>query len=444
MICLANIASKWYHINNMYLGANMISNNKLDPKYIDVLDGIRALSVIIVLIFHFWQQTWIFPNIRTPFLRFLKIESIDFTKLVTTGYLFVDMLVLLSSFLLFLPVMRQVFLNDSRLDVRLYIKKRIARILPSYYFSVLVLFFVFALPNGQYPSRAIAYKDLITHLTFTQTLFCQTYLQTKCGDVLWTLAVEVWFYILFPFIAKLIEKRDSLPNQKSVVSSVSIIMILFLAMHIITIYWNKAYVNKPNAYLAMYINQLPAFMGTYANGMLGAMLYVLAVKYLCRSRAVSIAATVLSVLCLLYIITLIKDCERLSANDKQLWQVSKRYLLTGSFTVFILSSVLSARWFRFMLSNPVMRFLSAISFNLYIWHQWLAVQIKYEWRIPAWTGEVPPNQTGDRVWMNKYALIITAAAFIVATLFTYLIERPASDIILGKRTFVFKKSSKTQ
>ena len=29
----------------------------IDAKYIDVLDGIRAISVIIVLIFHFWQQT---------------------------------------------------------------------------------------------------------------------------------------------------------------------------------------------------------------------------------------------------------------------------------------------------------------------------------------------------------------------------------------------------
>ncbi|MBR4435250.1 MAG: acyltransferase [Clostridia bacterium] len=422
----------------------MISNNKLDPKYIDVLDGIRALSVIIVLIFHFWQQTWIFPNIRTPFLRFLKIESIDFTNLATMGYLFVDMLVLLSGFLLFLPVMRQVFLDDSRLDVRLYIKKRIARILPSYYFAVLFVFFVFALPSGQYASKEIAYKDLITHLTFTQTLFVQTHLQTKCGAVLWTVAVEVWFYIIFPFIARLIEKRDCLTKQKSIITSISIIMMLFISMHLITVYWDKAFVNRPNAYVAMYINQLPAFMGTYANGMLGAMLYVLAVMYLDRSRAVSIVATILSVLCLFYIITLIKDCERLPANGKQFWQVSKRWLWTGSFTVFILSSAMSARWFRALLSNPVMRFLSRISFNLYIWHQWLAVQIKYEWRIPAWTGEVPPNQTGDRVWMNKYALIITAAAFIVATLFTYLIERPASDIILGKRTFVFKKSSKTQ
>ena len=68
-------------------------NSFIDPKHIDVLDGIRAISVIIVLIFHFWQQTWIFPVIKTPFLKFIKIEQIDFSAFAKVGYLFVDMMV---------------------------------------------------------------------------------------------------------------------------------------------------------------------------------------------------------------------------------------------------------------------------------------------------------------------------------------------------------------
>ena len=35
------------------------NDRKIDTKYVDVLDGVRAISIIIVMIFHFWQQTWI-------------------------------------------------------------------------------------------------------------------------------------------------------------------------------------------------------------------------------------------------------------------------------------------------------------------------------------------------------------------------------------------------
>ena len=43
--------------------------NTIDAKHIDVLDGVRALAVFGVLWFHFWQQNWIMPNFRLPFLQ---------------------------------------------------------------------------------------------------------------------------------------------------------------------------------------------------------------------------------------------------------------------------------------------------------------------------------------------------------------------------------------
>ncbi|MBQ2517595.1 MAG: hypothetical protein II536_02075, partial [Clostridia bacterium] len=69
----------------------MEKNKTISAKYVDVLDGIRAVSVIIVLIFHFWQQTWIFPTVKTPFLAFMGVPQIDFTPFAKVGYLFVDM-----------------------------------------------------------------------------------------------------------------------------------------------------------------------------------------------------------------------------------------------------------------------------------------------------------------------------------------------------------------
>ena len=90
-----------------------------------------------------------------------------------------------------------------------------------------------------------------------------------------------------------------------------------------------------------------------------------------------------------------------------------------------------------------MRFLSGISYNLYIWHQWLCVQMKNVWRIPAWEGDTPPNmwvgadytpaqQAAGMEWRTKYAVLITVFAFAAAILATYLIERPAADLLNGR------------
>ncbi len=91
--------------------------SRIDCRHIDVLDGIRAVSVIIVLIFHFWQQTWIFPVIKTPWLAFVGITKIDFSNFATVGYLFVDMMVLISGFLLFFAADAQHY--SRRRDVKL-------------------------------------------------------------------------------------------------------------------------------------------------------------------------------------------------------------------------------------------------------------------------------------------------------------------------------------
>ena len=66
-----------------------------DDNYLGVLDGVRAFSVLLVLWFHLWQQSWWMPSYQTPFLAFLGITELPVYNLRRTGYLWVDMLVLL-------------------------------------------------------------------------------------------------------------------------------------------------------------------------------------------------------------------------------------------------------------------------------------------------------------------------------------------------------------
>ena len=280
--------------------------SRIDCRHIDVLDGIRAVSVIIVLIFHFWQQTWIFPVIKTPWLASVGITKIDFSNFATVGYLFVDMMVLISGFLLFLPLMRSIILGEEMSSWKNYARRRIARIVPSYYFAVLLLFFASALPTGAYATTADALKDLFAHLTFTQTLWVNTYIATPLDVVLWTVAIEVWFYVLFPFVAEFI-KGPRNKNRQSFTPAYGIFFI-FAVFNIINYVYTENFVLKGNVYLAMRINQFPAFLGVYSIGMLGASAFVLIAKNCRRSRIFNAVNTLFSVCSILLIIYLINDC----------------------------------------------------------------------------------------------------------------------------------------
>ena len=417
----------------------MNNSRTIDTKHIDVLDGIRAISVIIVLIFHFWQQTWIFPIVQTPWLSFLGINQINITNYAKVGYLFVDMMVLISGFLLFLPVARHVLLGESMDSWKVYARKRVSRIIPSYCFCVIALF-IYSLALGRYSTTADAVLDLITHLTFTQTLFAKTYFSTNLNVVLWTLSIEVWFYILFPFIAGFIKHgsggRNGTRNSLIKVAAAAVIM------YALFIIYKDAFVYREGAYLSILINQFPAFLAVYANGMIAAFVFVGIAKEQKRTPLIEYISLFLAVISLFTMNKLISGCAALSSADAQIWQVKYRFTLTLCFSMIIITLGLSPKWVRWIFSNRFMRFLSGISYNLYIWHQWLCVELKQQWRIPAWTGDTPPNQLGDKAWMNKYALIITVVAFAAAILATYLIEKPCSNLIMGKPAFR-KRSSKT-
>ncbi len=442
----------WYH--NVSLGVCVMevkplnidagSKHGIDPKHIDVLDGIRAISVIIVLIFHFWQQTWISPSFDTPWLEWLGISRFDYTAWARAGYLFVDMMVLISGFLLFLPVARNIIYGEPLQSFKLYYKKRAIRILPSYLLCILVCA-ILEICEGSFITSAgtfnyrLFFKDLLTHLTFTQTLFQDTYIATRFNVVLWTVAIEVWFYVIFPLVAMFASRWKS---DKGGAASSAIMRTVALAVVFIGI--SHAYIYRfamDYENLSMVINQFPAFLGCYAVGILGSLAYVAMAKYLRRSSNMSIVATALSLTFIFLIDYLVRDCA--SSEHAQIWQITERLKLCTVFMCFILSTALSAKWYRWIFSNRFMRYLSAISFNLYIWHQWLAVKFKYVWRIPAWTGSTPPNQLYSQAvvsaqndsylqWMREYALVITVASFLVATVVTYLFERPIADLLNGR------------
>lgn len=377
--------------------------SQYDIRYIGVLDGIRALAVIIVVWFHFWQQSWLMPT----------VGDVSFNWIPQTGYLLVDCMILLSGFCLFLPYARSMVYGEKVQSTPTFYMKRVARIMPSYYVAVFIALFCFALPMKEYASNSDLWKDLIPHLTFTHNLFPESYTMTHLNGVLWTVAVEMQFYLVFPLLAKAFQKKPMVTYW--CMTAVGILSSLYISKH-----WDT--LNQ-----GMVVNQTLTFASVYANGMLGAWLYVAMTKGRQKNHAESISWTFIALASVGIYKVMCENNINYAAGSR--WQVDNRYLLSLVFLLFVMSVMMSVDWFRKIWDNRVMRFLAAISYNLYICHQFISVKLK-TMHIPAWSGETPPNELGDKPWMWKYFLLCIGLSLLVATAMTYLVERPAAKLIM--------------
>lgn len=381
--------------------------------HIKVLDGIRAVAIGIIVWYHFWQQSWLSP-VWGDF-------SLDW--LVRNGSILVDMMILLSGFCLFLPYAREMVYGEKTASAGEFYIKRVARIAPSYYVSLLLVFFVFALPLGEYGDNlAFMGKDLLSHITFTHNLIGDVMSGSHLNGVLWTVGVEVQLYLIFPLLAKCFRRWP-------VFTYAGMLLVGFFCCNRISSQFET--INQ-----GLYVNHTLTFVVVYANGMLGAWLYMLYTrkrkkKTLCEGILATVAAV--GSVFLFYQLCF----WRMASESETKWQVEHRFLLSLVFLLFILSTTLAMKWFRKLWANRGMTFLAGISFNFYICHQYIAVKLK-EFRIPDWEGNELPNMTGDITWQWQYTILCVILSFVVAAAMTYLVERPAARAI-KKQYYLFKE-----
>ncbi len=217
-------------------------------RRIPELNGLRVLLVFIVSWYHFWQQSWLTPSIGR--------YSLDY--LLRAGYMPVDGTILLSGFLLFLPYARTMMLGERVPDTKAFYQRRIMRIVPSYYFLTLLMLVVVAIPYNLYGRTSEAVRDVLMHLTFTQTFNYATYIATPIGVASWTIAIEMQAYLIFPLLAK-----GAMKNTLGTLMSMAAVAFAFRG-------WCLWRLDEYN----MVVNQLANFLDVYAMGMGASILYV--------------------------------------------------------------------------------------------------------------------------------------------------------------------------
>lgn len=385
----------------------------VDVQHVGVMDGFRALGVLTVLWFHFWQQTWLMPSYRTPFLNWIGIQEIYPNIFRRCGYLCVDLMLLLSAFVLYLPYARSTFFRTTVDSKRLFYKKRFARIVPSYLFVVLVTFFV-ALFGGEYGGNtAFIWKDLITHLTFTEMLFPDTYLFAKITAVVWTVCIEVAFYLIFPWLATTFQKKPLL------------VYLLMMGTGLAFTFGVALRISEPR----LMVNRFPTFLPVFANGMMAAYLYAGYAKRIRHKAIFSILGTAVGVAACFAIVKLFQLCMFTgTAEAQQIWQMQYRAILSFAFTAQILGFAVSAKPIRKLFDNRVLSAIAAISYNIYLWHQWLMVRLRMSFGANS---GADITKAGE---LTQWTLTVIAfcGTLLVAALVTYGFEKPISGLILRK------------
>ena len=154
------------------------------------LDGLRGIAALTVFSIHVWIY-------QLPNTVVLKRDSWEKMVLFEGRVAFV-MFFVLSGYLLYRAFARSALGRGEPVNVRSYLFRRGARILPAYYVAILgTLALLYA--AGDVPGRRLVDTgDLPVFFLFGQNYSGETLL--KLNAATWTLAVEVAFYLLLPIV----------------------------------------------------------------------------------------------------------------------------------------------------------------------------------------------------------------------------------------------------
>src|SRR5436305_14131488 len=154
---------------------------------IAVLDGVRAIAILMVIVFHINRITGdsLWNQVANPLASSVATA-------VGTG---VTLFFVLSGFLLFMPFAKALLFDTPWPLARVFYFRRVLRIMPGYYVS---LFLLILFMHPEYLQRDHL-KDLLLFLTFFMDSSQSTFRQLN--GPFWTLATEWQFYMLLPLIA---------------------------------------------------------------------------------------------------------------------------------------------------------------------------------------------------------------------------------------------------
>ncbi len=329
-------------------------NKNSDPSVnrLAFIDGLRGLAILGVIYHH------LFSAFTPPGYEATTIFGVEVYPyaLLSNGWLGVSLFFFLSGFVLYYPYINQNRQMNSRKSVMDFYFRRAKRLLPLYYFSILICAFFM---HRTYTDPSF-FKHLLMLFTFTNIFTVDQYFP-PINWVLWSLGIEVWFSLLFPLVILAIHKLGH---------HTTLILVIVLSLIVRIIGADEEYALKGNPYLNPVKDSILGCMDAFVIGMFCC--YVCVNNKFGFIRASNAILFVILGLGIGFAGCVIWD---LIAMKKIATEFSAyvSLVLSLSFMLVVVSLYRLNSMIKWVFSNWPLRVLGMMCFSLYIWHGVLMV-----------------------------------------------------------------------
>lgn len=377
-------------------------------KYLPSIDSLRAIAVIAVIIYH-----------------------ID-ANYLPGGFLGVDLFFVLSGYLISSLIIKE-YKSTGTVNLYNFYVRRASRLLPAVYFMITVVLIIITLFNGVLLKKS--YLDALFGYIYSSNwwyIFHKLDYFDSFGSQspfkhLWSLAIEEQFYMFFPLIFLIFNRKSKSNNSNSKLNKNFIYVVLSLILVSLIAHILLFDINN--------INRI--YFGTDTRafsllvGVVGAILYPMDRL---SERTTKKDNMIYSIVSLVSILVLI--CIMINTSEYNTWLYRGGFLLVAIIGLIIIIS--SGRQYTFMsklLSFKPLVFIGKISYSLYLWH------------FPILVVTTPVSEIGNPNLF--YVTLRIVLIFLVATGSYMFVETPIRKLgfvnyinLLFKRIMKFKNNTK--
>ncbi|AAX87447.1 acyltransferase family protein [Haemophilus influenzae] len=357
-------------------------------KYRPEIDGLRAIAVISVIIYHL-NENWL-----------------------SGGFLGVDIFFVISGFLITGIIITEI--QQNSFSLKQFYTRRIKRIYPAF-ITVMALVSFIASVIFIYNDFNKLRKTIELAIAFLSNFYLgltQGYFDLSANENpvlhIWSLAVEEQYYLIFPLILILAYKKF---REIKVLFIITLILFfILLATSFIPANFYKEVLHQPNIY---YLSNL-----RFPELLVGSLLAIYH-NLSASKQASKQASNVIAILSTL----LLFSCLFLMNNDIA-YIPGITLILPCIFTALIIHTTSQNNIIKLCLSNKVIVFIGKISYSLYLYH-WIFIAFAY-------------YITGEKQINNQSIAIVIILTIIFSVLSYYLIEQPIRKSKLNfKQSFLY-------
>ena len=374
-----------------------MSNNK--AKYLPSIDSLRALAVLAVIIYH-----------------------IDVNYL-PGGFLGVDLFFVLSGYLISSLIIKE-YKKTGTLNLYNFYMRRARRLLPAVYFMITVCLVFMVLFNGVLLRKShldavfgYIYSSNWWYIFHKLNYFDSFGAQSPFKH-LWSLAIEEQFYMFFPLIFLIFNRRKKEEGKEPSLSKNFLYIVLGLIL--ISLITHILLFDINNINRIYFGTDTRAF--SLLVGVVGALLYPIDKLSNPTNSKENLAYSVVSIILISILITIM-----FYTTEYNTWLYRGGFLLVAVLgLIIIISSGKQHTFISKALSFKPIVFIGKISYSLYLWH------------FPIIVLTTPVSEIGNpNLFYVTLRIILT---FIVATLSYLVVETPIRKLgFVNYINLVYKK-----